>query len=217
MKKVLLIVLMLVLVAFGASALKYYDYQYTDKEVRSGSYSGTGRFFDFLSVDIIQLYKDNQTIIDFVIYLFIFAGLAKAIFKKSFSEGHAPLTIGLSLALALGIILWQSRTGVSFIEFVIGDAGAVIIIGVVIFLLIALAAKITGHEGLWFSIFLGLTLLCTIILIRKDFFEALGNEWGFPFAAVAKDLIIPLVILTIFNLWLFARRRRRREIRVPIS
>lgn len=209
MKKGLILFLALILIVSSVSALKYYDYQYEGSDTgpnRAGGFYGDGIFG---SIDLIEFYYNNQTLVDFFIYLFIFAGLSMAVFKNSFREGHAPLTIGLSIALSLGLILWQNKTGFSFIGLVVGQTGALIIIAAIVFLLVALAAKITGNEGMWFSIFLTATLLCFVILFVMDDYLA-DFEWGLFLIDIARGLIIPFVILTAIGFFFYNKKKSKR-------
>lgn len=104
-KVVLLGVFLLILMNFASA--QYYSYDYYD------SFSSFGG-----SDNILYIYESNSSLIDFFLFLLIFLGITQAIFSQGhFASQSKILSIGISLALSIGIVFWERNTGFNLLTF----------------------------------------------------------------------------------------------------
>ncbi len=80
--------------------LIYQDYGY------GGGFLGGFNWFNFSS-----LYASYGYIIDAALFLLIFLGVVKGVFKKHFGEGGTAAYIGIGIFLAFALLLWEEKTG----------------------------------------------------------------------------------------------------------
>ena len=139
LKKVVFFSIWLVLIANFASAQYYYDQSYSVGNVIGGV------------DDLLVIYEQNSTWFDFFIFLIIFLGLTQAVFGDSHLKKQSKtLSIGISLALSIGLVFWERNTGVNLLT--LGPL-AFLIINLLIFYTVFALLKKMGTEwwvaGAW--------------------------------------------------------------------
>lgn len=137
---VVLFGLLLVSGAFGAS--RFYDSSY-------GYGGGIGSLFD----TFLNLIEQNSFLVDAVVFLIIFLSISKKIFKD-YSEGQS-LYIVIGIALTIGIMMYERRTGYSLIVN-FGGLSWLILLAFVVYLISS--TKLMGLKMISLSI-LGLVAL----------------------------------------------------------
>src|SRR3989338_8442910 len=102
----------------------------------SGGFSPYGYGGDFGFLNILDLYNQFPSWIDFGLFLAIFLGLGMSVFGEHFDTqvGKAVYT-GLAIFLALALLIFEQRTGIHLITFFssVGFAIIVLLISVFIF------------------------------------------------------------------------------------
>ncbi|MDO8555955.1 MAG: hypothetical protein Q7R96_02165, partial [Nanoarchaeota archaeon] len=137
-----------------------------DQPVRAKQ--SASELFSMSDLSFDQVYDKNKYLIDFIIFLLIFAGITLMVYPQSFGKGHAPLTIGLSLALSLGLIMWEKKNlnGESIFQAFFGTISLVfLIIMIAIFIVLAIV-RASGGAGAtpFFIFFLLLSLTCLWVI-----------------------------------------------------
>ena len=117
MKKWVIYLVFIVLLVSSVSAQYYY----------TGGRSLLGDF------NLIEFYFNHPYEIDFFIFLIIFLGLTKSVFKKQFKKEGNLMTVGVSIALAFGLVFWEYNTG----KFLLGY-GSIGILFLVLIIFVAL-------------------------------------------------------------------------------
>ncbi len=109
------------------------------------SFGGFGGFdfFGFQFFNFTDLYASYGYIIDAVIFLLIFLGLAQSVFKERFKESRG-LYVGMGLFLAFALLMWEERTGISILS-LFGPA----VFAIFIVILIVVVVKWLSHELHW--------------------------------------------------------------------
>ena len=102
-----------------------------------GSSAGLFPSFD----DLVGFYYDYAQWIDFVLFLLIFLGLGKEVFKKQFKEGGKALYVGLGIFLALALVLWEVRTGTVLLELF----GPIVLLFLALLVIFVMYKQIRGH------------------------------------------------------------------------
>ena len=99
----------------------------------SAQYYYSSRGFSFGNFNLMDFYFAHPYEIDFFIFLLIFLGLSKSVFKSRFKEGGNILYIGISIALALALVYWEYNTR----KFLLGysSIGITILVLLVIFVI----------------------------------------------------------------------------------
>ena len=82
---------------------------------------GTGAY------DILDLYYAYPNWIDFILFLVIFIGVGMYALGDRFGSAGKSVYVALGIILALGIVMWEARTGFYFLE-VIGPYSFLILI-----------------------------------------------------------------------------------------
>lgn len=114
--------------------------------VVSAQYYYTDKGFSLGGIDFLEIYNEYTYEIDFFIFLVIFLGLTKAVFKDRFKQQSNIISVGVSIALALAIVLWEKSTGKFILSY--GAVIVTILIIAVIFAVIWIALKF-----IWRTIF----------------------------------------------------------------
>lgn len=91
--------------------------------------------------DLVSFYYDYAQWIDFLLFLLIFLGLGKEVFKKQFKEGGKALYIGLGIFLALALVLWEVRTGTVLLELF----GPIVLLFLALLVIFVMYKQIRGH------------------------------------------------------------------------
>ena len=166
LKKVVLWFSLVLILMNLASAQYYYDQ----------SFNGFGLFSS--SFDILSLYELNSTWFDFFIFLLIFLGLTQAVFGEGhFKKQSQTISIGLSLAFSLGLVLWERNTGTNLLSF---GAIGLLLITLLIFYIIFSILKKMGTEwwvaGAWAYV----VIFVILMIIGPQFFNWASFESIFP-------------------------------------
>lgn len=138
------------------------------------SFGGFGGFggFDFFGLSFFSftdLYASYGYIIDAVIFLMIFLGLAQSVFKERFKESRG-LYVGMGLFLSFALLMWEERTGISLLE-QFGPVVFVLFVLVVIFLGFRILHKELGFG--WLTSFLVVWIVVYFIFVKTIFSETL--------------------------------------------
>ncbi len=130
----LLIILSITRIPQPTGAAYYYDYGYG-----GGGFIGLGSFSD--------IYYSYGYIIDTVIFLIIFLGIGRGLFKKHFGEGGTSVYTGIGLFLAFALLLWEERTGIHLLE----EFGGFVLVFFVIILTVGVYKwlKMAGASTPW--------------------------------------------------------------------
>lgn len=99
----------------------------------SAQYSYSDRSFSIGNFNIIDFYNEHPYEIDFFIFLIIFLGLSKAVFKSKFKEQGNVISIGVGIALALAIVLWEYNSGRFLLSY--GSIGITLLVLLVVFVI----------------------------------------------------------------------------------
>ena len=148
LKKVVLWFSLVLILMNLASAQYYYDQSFG--------------LFSFNGIDdILNIYELNSGWIDFFIFLTIFLGLSQAVFGEShFKKQSKTLSIGLSLALSFGLVIWERNTGLSLLT--LGPLAFLIILLLVFYVIFSILKKM-GNEwwvaGAWAYVVIYLILI----------------------------------------------------------
>lgn len=131
MKKWWLYLAFILLLVGGASAQYYYDYS-------SAGYGGDYGF-------IFDLYEQYSGWIDFFIFFLIFFGLSKLVFtKEKYKEGGKLISVGLSFALSIGLVYWESRTGMNLAS--LGPIAYLLLMILIFFIVFSLVKQFTDSK-----------------------------------------------------------------------
>ncbi len=155
--------------------------------------------FNFQDTNFDQLYNDNKFLIDFIIFLLIFLGITLVVYPDGLGKGHKPLTIGLSLALSLGLVMWERKNlnGESIFQAFFGTISLVFFIILIIIFAVLAIIRMSGGTGItpWLIFFLIVTLLCLWILFDPgNYFYDMTNSIDFDFQHAAAIGIAPAAL-----------------------
>lgn len=109
-------------------------------------YGGGGYGFDFFGFEFFSftdMYQSYGYVIDAVIFLLIFLGLAQSVFKERFKAGKG-LYVGIGLFLSFALLLWEEQTGISLLQ-MFGP----VVFGFFIIVLAVVIARWLNHEFGW--------------------------------------------------------------------
>jgi len=137
----LLVLLLIGLAGYVSSGTITGEAFYRDSGYGYG-YGGFSPFGGF-GFNFTELYAQYSSFIDAIIFLIVFLGIGKGIFKKHFKEGGTAAYTGIGLFLAFALLLWEERTGFYLLE-QFGPLVALLFI-IVVFML---AFKWIQHSGL---------------------------------------------------------------------
>lgn len=101
--------------------------------IANAQYYYSDRGFSLGNFDLMGFYFEHPYEIDFFIFLIIFLGLSKSVFKSKFKEGSGLLIAGVSVALALALVFWEYNTGKSLLSY--GSIGIIILILLLVFVI----------------------------------------------------------------------------------
>lgn len=163
LKKVVLISILLVLIINLASAQYYYDSSY--------GFGFVGGFDD-----ILVLYEQNSTWFDFFIFLLIFLGLTRAVFGQSHLRGQTkPISIGLSLALSFGLVMWERNTGINLLAF--GPVAFLIILLLIMYVIFYLLTNL--GTGKWVAAAWTYAIAYALLILFGQSVLGFINYFGF--------------------------------------
>ena len=150
LKKVVLVGILLLFLVNLASAQYYYDQSYN-----FGLFSFNG--LD----DVLNIYELNSGLIDFFIFLTIFLGLSQAVFGEGhFKKQSKTISIGLSLALSFGLVMWERNSGINLLT--LGPLAFLIILLLIFYVIFSILKKM-GNEwwvaGAWAYVVIYLILI----------------------------------------------------------
>ena len=89
----------------------YQDYGYGSGYGFGGGYGG----FGFLNINFTDFYYSYGSLIDAFLFLLIFMGVGKGVFKEHFKQGGTAVYTGLGIFLAFSLLLWEEQTGFSLL------------------------------------------------------------------------------------------------------
>ena len=89
---------------------------YRDSGYGYGGYGGGFFGFGGYGFNFQDLYSQYGSFIDAILFLLIFLGVGKGIFKKHFGDGGTAAYTGIGLFLAFSLLLWEQRTGFYLLE-----------------------------------------------------------------------------------------------------
>ncbi|HLC54986.1 MAG TPA: hypothetical protein VJJ75_00475 [Candidatus Nanoarchaeia archaeon] len=176
-----------------------------------------GEIFGIKDLKAWELYDDYKYFIDFFIFFLIFMGLARMVYSGSFQSGHGPLTLGIALALSLGVVMWEKTKldGKSIFQAygLIGVVFLAIVLLVVAFYILTRAVnRGAGFAVLLFMLFAFLFSLLVLIDPSYWFTDMAAREgWDqsnlqtiFKWVAIASAAGFVITGISM----LFANRRR---------
>ena len=139
-KKVVLLCILLFILTNIASAQYYYDSNYDFS------------LFSLYDIqDVLYIYELNSSWFDFFIFLIIFLGLTQTVFGESHFRNHSKtLSIGLSLALSIALVVWERNTGINLLNF--GPLAFLIIVILMLYIIYSLLKKMFCESwiaGVW--------------------------------------------------------------------
>lgn len=109
-------------------------------------YGGGGFGFDFFGFEFFNftgLYQSYGYVIDAVIFLLIFLGLAQSVFRERFKESRG-LYVGVGLFLSFALLLWEEQTGISLLQ-----AFGPMVFGFFVIVLAVVVVRWLSHELGW--------------------------------------------------------------------
>ena len=138
------------------------------------SFGGFGGF-DFFGLSFFSftdLYAGYGYIIDAVIFLMIFLGLAQSVFKERFKESRG-LYVGMGLFLAFALLMWEERMGISILS-LFGPA----VFAIFVLLLILVVYKWVRHETGMNPLIVAsiLYVLLYFFVLKTEAFYTMGNR-----------------------------------------
>ena len=138
------------------------------------SFGGFGGF-DFFGLSFFSftdLYASYGYIIDAVIFLMIFLGLAQSVFKERFKESRG-LYVGMGLFLAFALLMWEERMGISILS-LFGPA----VFAIFVLLLILVVYKWVRHETGMNPLIVAsiLYVLLYFFVLKTEAFYTMGNR-----------------------------------------
>ena len=165
----IIVVLGLILFSISASAIRY------NKE---GIIGGLGGRYGLVPTygAISNIYSQYSSWFDFFIFLMIFLGIAYGVLGQHFKEGTKMVVVGVGLALAFGLLLWEEQTGFS----IIGSLGPFVAILLVFLLAMSffyLLGKFAHFSGRGVMIAIGVS-----IFIFWFFFSGMIDYYGWVIA-----------------------------------
>ena len=151
--------------------------------------------------NIGEAYGTAPYVIDGIIYLILFIGIAQVTLGKRFEgKGGKAVSVAVGLALAFALSFWSINTG-----FMLGKLGPlagmilVIVIGLFIYRLVRGNQEV--GTGIWMGIFF---IYIMVYVFFQDLIEALSaTKWG-RFALAIFNILgliaIPMVLVRIFRM-----------------
>ncbi len=153
--------------------------------------------FDFFGLSFFSfsdIYAGYGYIIDAVIFLMIFLGLAQSVFKERFKESRG-LYVGMGLFLSFALLMWEERNGISILS-MFGPA----VFAIFVLLLVFIVYKWIRHEtGMNPLIIISLLyVLLYFFVLRTQAFYTLGNRlFGFVNLRLEEDYLQGLFYIAI--------------------
>ena len=209
---ILMMVILLLVIAFFGS-LQYEkltgNLVYRDTWYGYGG-GGMGWFGGFSFSDI---YARHGYIIDAGLFLLIFLGVGKGIFKKHFAEGGTAVYTGIGIFLAFALLLWEERSGIYLLE----QFGSLV---VVLFVLVLFVWVFQWMKSAGMSV---IPLLCIGYLVfywgiyegRRTMFGEKIYAWIVSLSFLSEDtmnflaLAATLVLISYLGWWIFFGRKQR--------
>jgi hypothetical protein len=147
----------------------------------------------FQDLDIASTYQSHHLAFDFAIYLTLFTGLSQFVFSKKFpGKGGKAISIGIALALSMGMTLFSAATGFSLARFGPVAAGILmVLLGLLFYSLIKQLGGNTVNAGL-------ASFILTYFLMRAVSPELYQWMQANPYASwidAALLLSIPLLLV----------------------
>lgn len=100
----------------------------------------------FEDLDIASAYQQHYLLIDFVIYVMIFVGLSRFVFAKKFpGRGGKAISIGIGVALSIGLSVFSYTSGFSLARF--GPLAAIFLLILMAFMIVALIRQFGGNSA----------------------------------------------------------------------
>lgn len=180
LRKVVFFCILLALFTNFASAQYYYDQSYN-----FGFIGGVG--------DILSIYELNSTWFDFFIFLLIFLGLTQAVFGQGHLKSQSkPISIGLSLALSFGLVVWERNTGINILSF--GPVAFLILIILMMYVIFSLLSNL--GTGKWVAVAWAYAIAYSLlILFGQQFLNALSYFGFFPSIFQVMTLLFWLAVI----------------------
>jgi hypothetical protein len=120
-----------------------------------GGYGGYGGGF-FGVFSFIDFYSQYGHLIDAFLFLVIFLSVGKTVLQDHFKKGGQSLYIGVGIALALGLLLWEETTGFLILQELGPYAG--LLLALVILVMVYRFMVQAGTGGAFAAAILGLVL-----------------------------------------------------------
>ena len=201
-----MMVLLLLIAFFGTLQYEKLTGKLVYRDSGYGYLGGSGLFGGFSFSDI---YAQQGYLIDAALFLLIFLGAGKGIFKKHFAEGGTAVYTGIGIFLAFALLLWEERSGIYLLE----QFGSFVVI---LFLLVLFAWVFQWMKSAGMSLF---PLICLIYLIFYWGFSEWSStmfgwriyDWVADF--LNKDIMGILAILAFLGLvvyvcmWVFGKTK----------
>ncbi len=110
----LIVIIALMIVALIGSV--DYDKVSGNLVYRDNWYGYSGGGFGGFGFSFRDIYARHGYIIDAALFLIIFLGVGKGVFKKHFGEGGTPVYVGIGIFLAFALLLWEERSELYLLE-----------------------------------------------------------------------------------------------------
>jgi len=195
------------LLVIALLGIYFLQMSYTAYQVKSynGNVFGSGAY------DILDLYYAYPNWIDFLLFLVLFIGVGMYAFGDRFQGAGKSVYVVIGIILALGIVIWETRTGFYFLEYV----------GPYAFLLVSILAAIMVWKWISDSTGSGALGVAIALLIFFLFFWIVNSFTGSgylifdflyssPFFAFLIG-IAPLIIIVLIIVGIIAMIKRGRS------
>ena len=202
-----MMVLLLLIAFFGTLQYEKLTGKLVYRDSGYGYLGGSGLFGGFSFSDI---YAQQGYLIDAALFLLIFLGAGKGIFKKHFAEGGTAVYTGIGIFLAFALLLWEERSGIYLLE----QFGSFVVI---LFLLVLFAWVFQWMKSAGMS---SIPLICIgYLALYWGLFEGRHTMYGqniyswivgiLPEDIIAMLAHIALLGLVVYFIWWFFYGRKK--------
>ncbi len=200
--------ILLILIAFALlihSSVTGYAFYRDYAPSYYGGY-GFGDFFGLGYIDFQSLYWQYGSFIDAVLFLMIFLGVGKSVFKKHFGDSGTTTYVGIGIFLAFALVLWEQQT-----QFFLLERFGQYVFYIFLLLLFFYLYKWISHAGGNTLFALAVSYLVYYFFFHKEIQSQMFDKWpGLSQYLGFLDILLGASVIYLVY-WLILGRKKQSE------